>query len=93
MSGNKMQGFNITTDAFQVQNNFLYKTCRWEHHGTKTSNAEFWENIIIKLHLMPTKEEKVQYKILDCKDIFMTLYNEKEKLFFFLGKRILSSKH
>lgn len=37
------------------------------------SNAEFRENIIIKLHLMTTKEEKVQYKILDCKDIFMTL--------------------
>lgn len=41
---------------------------------------------MIGLHLMPTKEEKVQYKILDCKDIFMTLYNEKGKLFFFLEK-------
>lgn len=79
----------------QPQTLFKFKTLLVTRHSgdDKACNVEPREKVVTELHLMPTKEEKVQYKHFDCKDIFRTIYNEKVKIILFLGKTILSAKH
>lgn len=57
------------------------------------NDAEPWEKVILELHLMPTSQEKVQYKMFDSKDNFRIIYDEKDKVILFFREKTLSTKH